>query len=73
MANLSNWLLNKYNVTYIIKMDWNKRITSKDAAKMMDAYAKVYAPKEEPKTDEASDATETTASAEAENTEEKTT
>jgi len=48
-VNLSNWLLNKYNVTYIIKMDWNKRITSKDAAKMMDAYAKVYAPKEEPK------------------------
>ena len=49
MANSSNWWLNKYNVTYIIKMDWNKRITSKDAAKMMDAYAKVYAPKEEPK------------------------
>ena len=49
MVNLSNWWLNKYNVTYIIKMDWNKRITSKDAAKMMDAYAKVYAPKEEPK------------------------
>ena len=49
MANLSNWWLDKYNVTYIIKMDWNKRITSKDAAKMMDAYAKVYAPKEEPK------------------------
>jgi len=49
------------------------RITPSDAKKMMDAYAKVYAPKEEPKTDEASDATETTASAEAENTEEKTT
>ena len=30
-------------------MDWNKRITPKDAQKMMDAYAKVYAPKEEPK------------------------
>ena len=30
-------------------MDWNKRITSKDAAKMKDAYAQVYAPKEEPK------------------------
>ena len=25
------------------------RITPEDAAKMMDAYAKVYAPKEEPK------------------------
>ena len=58
--NLSNWLLNKYNVTYIIKMDWNKRITSKDAAKMMDAYAKVYAPKEEPKPE-----TEATAETEA--------
>ena len=32
-------------------MDWNKRITPKDAQKMMDAYAKVYAPKEEPKPD----------------------
>tara|TARA_R100001460_G_scaffold1473_1_gene5551 strand:+ start:3401 stop:3562 length:162 start_codon:yes stop_codon:yes gene_type:complete len=30
-------------------MDWNKRITPKDAQKMMDAYAKVYQPKEEPK------------------------
>ena len=30
-------------------MDWNKRITPKDAQKMVDAYAKVYAPKEEPK------------------------
>ena len=30
-------------------MDWNKRITPKDAQKMMDVYAKVYAPKEEPK------------------------
>ena len=33
-------------------MDWNKRITSKDAAKMMDAYSKVYAPKEEPDIEE---------------------
>ena len=49
MANLSNWWHDKYNVTYIIKMDWNKRITPKDAQKMVDAYAKVYAPKEEPK------------------------
>ena len=32
-------------------MDWNKRITPKDAQKMLDAYAKVYAPKEEPKTE----------------------
>ena len=30
-------------------MDWNKRITPKDAQKMMDAYSKVYASKEEPK------------------------
>ena len=65
--NLSNWSLNKYNVTYIIKMDWNKRITSKDAAKMMDAYAKVYAPKEEPKPE-----TEATAETEASADEEKT-
>ena len=65
--NLSNWWLNKYNVTYIIKMDWNKRITSKDAAKMMDAYAKVYAPKEEPKPE-----TEATAETEASSDEEKT-
>jgi len=49
LANLSNWWHDKYNVTYIIKMDWNKRITPKDAQKMVDAYAKVYAPKEEPK------------------------
>ena len=41
-------------------MDWNKRITPKDAQKMMDAYAKVYAPKEEPKPD-----TEATAESEA--------
>ena len=41
-------------------MDWNKRITPKDAQKMMDAYAKVYAPKEEPKPE-----TETTAESEA--------
>ena len=61
MVNLSNWLLNKYNVTYIIKMDWNKRITSKDAAKMKDAYAQVYAPKEEPK-DETEAKVETPAS-----------
>ena len=27
------------------------RITPSDAKKMMDAYSKVYAPKEEPKTD----------------------
>ena len=33
-------------------MDWNKRITSQDAQKMMDAYSKVYAPKEEPDTEE---------------------
>ena len=46
------------------------RITPQDAKGMMDAYAKVYQPKEVPKTDEAA---ETTASAEAENTEEKTT
>ena len=65
--NLSNWWLNKYNVTYIIKMDWNKRITSKDAAKMMDAYAKVYAPKEEPKPE-----TEATAETEASADEDKT-
>ena len=32
-------------------MDWNKRITPKDAQKMVDAYAKVYAPKEEPKSE----------------------
>ena len=41
-------------------MDWNKRITPKDAHKMMDAYAKVYAPKEEPKPE-----TEATAESEA--------
>ena len=41
-------------------MDWNKRITPKDAQKMMDAYAKVYAPKEEPKPE-----TEATAETEA--------
>ena len=41
-------------------MDWNKRITPKDAQKMMDAYAKVYAPKEEPKPE-----TEATAESEA--------
>ena len=63
--NLSNWLLNKYNVTYIIKMDWNKRITPEDAAKMMDAYAKVYAPKEEPEPEtEANVETEAPADAE---------
>ena len=33
-------------------MDWNKRITPKDAQKMMDAYSKVYAPKEEPSAEE---------------------
>ena len=33
-------------------MDWNKRITPKDAQKMMNAYSKVYAPKEEPDTKE---------------------
>ena len=33
-------------------MDWNKRITSQDAQKMMDAYSKVYAPKEEPSAEE---------------------
>ena len=60
MANLLNWWHNKYIVTYIIKMDWNKRITSKDAANMLDAYAKVYAPKEEPKPE-----TEATAETEA--------
>ena len=48
------------------------RITPKDAKGMMDAYNKVYAPKEEPKTDEAAPAAETTASAEAEKKEEKT-
>ena len=36
------------------------RITPKDAQKMLDAYAKVYAPKEEPKTE-----TEATAETEA--------
>ena len=41
-------------------MDWNKRITPKDAQKMMDAYAKVYAHKEEPKPE-----TEATAESEA--------
>ena len=41
-------------------MDWNKRITPKDAQKMMDAYSKVYAPKEEPKSE-----TEATAETEA--------
>ena len=46
-------------------MDWNKRITSKDAQKMMDAYAKVYAPKEEPKPEtEASAETEAPANEE---------
>ena len=46
-------------------MDWNKRITPKDAQKMMDAYAKVYAPKEEPKPEtEASAETEAPADAE---------
>ena len=45
-------------------MDWNKRITPKDAQKMMDAYAKVYAPKEEPKPEtEASAETEAPADA----------
>ena len=48
-------------------MDWNKRITSKDAAKMMDAYAKVYAPKEEPNSE-----TEATAETEASADEDKT-
>ena len=67
MVNLSNWWLNKYNVTYIIKMDWNKRITSKDAANMLDAYAKVYAPKEESK-DETEVSAETEASTDAEKT-----
>ena len=43
-------------------MDWNKRITPKDAQKMVDAYAKVYAPKEEPKPEtEATSETETSA------------
>ena len=41
-------------------MDWNKRITPKDAQNMMNAYAKVYAPKEEPKPE-----TEATAETEA--------
>ena len=46
-------------------MDWNKRITTKDAQKMMDAYAKVYAHKEEPKPEtEASAETEAPAAAE---------
>ena len=48
-------------------MDWNKRITPKDAQKMMDAYAKVYAPKEEPKPE-----TEATAETEAPADEEET-
>ena len=48
-------------------MDWNKRITPKDAQKMMDAYAKVYAPKEEPKP-ETEATTETEAPADAEET-----
>ena len=48
-------------------MDWNKRITPKDAQKMMDAYAKVYAPKEEPKP-ETEATTETEAPADAEKT-----
>ena len=40
------------------------RITPKDAQKMMDAYAKVYAPKEEPKPEtEASAETEAPADA----------
>ena len=48
-------------------MDWNKRITPKDAQKMMDAYAKVYAPKEEPKPETEATA-ETEAPADAEKT-----
>ena len=48
-------------------MDWNKRITSKDAANMLDAYAKVYAPKEESK-DETEVSAETEASTDAEKT-----
>ena len=48
-------------------MDWNKRITPKDAQKMMDAYAKVYAPKEEPKPETEATA-ETEAPADAEET-----
>tara|TARA_B100001057_G_C22473418_1_gene803546 strand:+ start:238 stop:390 length:153 start_codon:yes stop_codon:yes gene_type:complete len=46
-------------------MDWNKRITPKDAQKMMDAYAKVYAPKEESKSEtEATSETEAPTDAE---------
>ena len=48
-------------------MDWNKRITPKDAQKMMDAYAKVYAPKDEPKPETEATA-ETEAPADAEKT-----
>ncbi len=48
-------------------MDWNKRITPKDAQKMMDAYSKVYAPKEEPKPE-----TEATAESEAPTDEKET-
>ena len=48
-------------------MDWNKRITPKDAQKMMDAYAKVYAPKEESKS-ETEATSETEASTDAEET-----
>ena len=43
------------------------RITPEDAAKMMDAYAKVYASKEEPKPE-----TEATAETETPSDEEKT-
>ena len=43
------------------------RITPEDAAKMKDAYAKVYAPKEEPKPE-----TEATAETEASADEDKT-
>ena len=52
-------------------MDWNKRITPKDAQKMMDAYAKVYAPKEEPKPETEATA-ETEAPADAEETDKQT-
>ena len=43
------------------------RITPEDAAKMMDAYAKVYAPKEEPKPETEANA-ETEAPADAKET-----
>ena len=46
--------------TYIINMQ--PRISSKDAQGMMDAYAKVYAPPEEPQSE--TDEVETEASAE---------